>query len=101
MDGRRQTGGKLEVKIRVRNPILTKQMEQINEKWVVIDYWKVWNFILTRTFVINYLLLLLIYYVSCGMFKKWLFLAKGFSKNFLKKRNVKIMNVKKIYAQKA
>ncbi|XP_063705916.1 coiled-coil and C2 domain-containing protein 1-like isoform X2 [Culicoides brevitarsis] len=38
MDGRRQTGGKLEVKVRIRNPILTKQVEQINEKWVVIDY---------------------------------------------------------------
>lgn len=37
MDGRKQTGGKLEVKVRLRNPILTKQMEQINEKWVVLD----------------------------------------------------------------
>ncbi|XP_049539660.1 coiled-coil and C2 domain-containing protein 1-like isoform X2 [Anopheles darlingi] len=37
MDGRRTVGGKLEVKIRVRNPILTKQIEQINERWVVFD----------------------------------------------------------------
>uniref|UniRef100_A0A182SBD0 Coiled-coil and C2 domain-containing protein 1-like n=1 Tax=Anopheles maculatus TaxID=74869 RepID=A0A182SBD0_9DIPT len=37
MDGRRTVGGKLEVKIRVRNPILTKQIEQINERWVVLD----------------------------------------------------------------
>jgi len=37
MDGRRTVGGKLEVKIRIRNPILTKQIEQINEKWLIID----------------------------------------------------------------
>nr|XP_029719583.1 LOW QUALITY PROTEIN: coiled-coil and C2 domain-containing protein 1-like [Aedes albopictus] len=37
MDGRKIVGGKLEVKIRVRNPILTKQIEQINEKWLIID----------------------------------------------------------------
>ncbi|XP_035898568.1 coiled-coil and C2 domain-containing protein 1-like isoform X1 [Anopheles stephensi] len=37
MDGRRTVGGKLEVKLRVRNPILTKQIEQINERWVVLD----------------------------------------------------------------
>lgn len=37
MDGRKNTGGKLEVRIRVRNPILTKQIEHIEEKWLVID----------------------------------------------------------------
>ncbi|XP_065079358.1 coiled-coil and C2 domain-containing protein 1-like [Ochlerotatus camptorhynchus] len=37
MDGRKTAGGKLELKIRVRNPILTKQIEQINEKWLIID----------------------------------------------------------------
>ncbi|XP_053680634.1 coiled-coil and C2 domain-containing protein 1-like [Anopheles nili] len=37
MDGRRTVGGKLEVKIRVRNPILAKQIEQINERWVVFE----------------------------------------------------------------
>ncbi|XP_012265294.2 coiled-coil and C2 domain-containing protein 1-like isoform X2 [Athalia rosae] len=37
MDGRKATGGKLEVKIRLRNPILTKQIEQVTDKWLVID----------------------------------------------------------------
>lgn len=37
MEGRKQVGGKLEVKIRVRNPILTKQIEHVNEKWLVLD----------------------------------------------------------------
>jgi coiled-coil and C2 domain-containing protein 1 len=38
MDGRKPVGGKLEVKVRIRNPILTKQVEQIQEKWLVIDH---------------------------------------------------------------
>ncbi|XP_065355321.1 coiled-coil and C2 domain-containing protein 1-like isoform X2 [Calliphora vicina] len=37
VEGRKKVGGKLEIKLRVRNPILTKQMEHINEKWLVID----------------------------------------------------------------
>ncbi|XP_055621547.1 coiled-coil and C2 domain-containing protein 1-like isoform X2 [Toxorhynchites rutilus septentrionalis] len=37
MDGRKPVGGKLEVKIRVRNPIQAKQIEQINEKWLIVD----------------------------------------------------------------
>ncbi|XP_073824975.1 coiled-coil and C2 domain-containing protein 1-like [Musca autumnalis] len=37
MDGRKVVGGKLEVKVRVRNPILTKQMEHLNEKWLILD----------------------------------------------------------------
>ncbi|XP_030241515.1 coiled-coil and C2 domain-containing protein 1-like isoform X1 [Drosophila navojoa] len=37
MDGRKHVGGKLEIKVRVRNPILTKQMEHIDEKWLVLD----------------------------------------------------------------
>lgn len=37
MDGRKSAGGKLEVKVRVRNPIVSKQMESISEKWIVID----------------------------------------------------------------
>lgn len=37
MDGRKAVGGKLEVKLRVRNPILTKQVEHIEEKWLVVD----------------------------------------------------------------
>ncbi|XP_071866478.1 lethal (2) giant discs 1 isoform X1 [Bombus fervidus] len=38
MDGRKPTGGKLELKIRLRNPIVTKQIEKITDKWLVIDY---------------------------------------------------------------
>ncbi|KAJ8669868.1 hypothetical protein QAD02_001127 [Eretmocerus hayati] len=37
MDGRKAVGGKLEVKIRLRNPILTKQIEQNTDKWLTID----------------------------------------------------------------
>ncbi|CAG9769095.1 unnamed protein product [Ceutorhynchus assimilis] len=37
MDGRRKTGGKLEVRLRIRNPIATQQVEQIQEKWLIID----------------------------------------------------------------
>ncbi|XP_058801277.1 coiled-coil and C2 domain-containing protein 1-like [Phymastichus coffea] len=38
MDGRKAVGGKLEVKIRLRNPILTKQIEQNTDKWLAIDH---------------------------------------------------------------
>ncbi|KAK2581872.1 hypothetical protein KPH14_002334 [Odynerus spinipes] len=38
MEGRKPTGGKLELKIRLRNPILTKQIEQITDKWLIIDH---------------------------------------------------------------
>uniref|UniRef100_A0A1B0DHV6 Uncharacterized protein n=1 Tax=Phlebotomus papatasi TaxID=29031 RepID=A0A1B0DHV6_PHLPP len=37
MDGRKKAGGKLEVHIRIRNPILTKEVKKIDEKWLVID----------------------------------------------------------------
>ncbi|XP_067001233.2 coiled-coil and C2 domain-containing protein 1-like isoform X2 [Anabrus simplex] len=37
MDGRKTVGGKLEVKVRLRNPIVTKQVEQVQEKWLIID----------------------------------------------------------------
>ncbi|KAF6214602.1 hypothetical protein GE061_009345 [Apolygus lucorum] len=37
MDGRKPLGGKLEVKIRIRHPIQTKQVEQLREKWLVVD----------------------------------------------------------------
>lgn len=37
MDGRRKTGGKLEVRLRLRSPIVTQQVEQIQEKWLTID----------------------------------------------------------------
>ena len=38
MDGRKATGGKLEVKMRLRNPILIKQIDQITDKWLTIDH---------------------------------------------------------------
>lgn len=37
MNGRKVVGGKVEVKLRVRNPMLNKQIEKIDEKWLVID----------------------------------------------------------------
>ncbi|XP_014479037.1 PREDICTED: coiled-coil and C2 domain-containing protein 1-like isoform X2 [Dinoponera quadriceps] len=36
MDGRKAAGGKLELKIRLRNPILFKQIENITDKWLII-----------------------------------------------------------------
>ncbi|XP_032665522.1 coiled-coil and C2 domain-containing protein 1-like isoform X2 [Odontomachus brunneus] len=36
MDGRKAAGGKLELKIRLRNPILFKQIESITDKWLTI-----------------------------------------------------------------
>ncbi|XP_014209906.1 coiled-coil and C2 domain-containing protein 1-like isoform X2 [Copidosoma floridanum] len=38
MEGRKAVGGSLEVKIRLRNPILTKQIEQNTDKWLAIDH---------------------------------------------------------------
>lgn len=38
MDGRKPVGGKLEVKIRLRNPIVGKETEQVQEKWTVLTY---------------------------------------------------------------
>jgi coiled-coil and C2 domain-containing protein 1 len=38
MEGRKAVGGKLEVKIRLRNPISTKQIEQNKDKWLIIDH---------------------------------------------------------------
>ncbi|XP_066581039.1 coiled-coil and C2 domain-containing protein 1-like isoform X2 [Prorops nasuta] len=37
MDGRKAVGGQLEVKIRLRNPIITKQIEQVTDRWLAID----------------------------------------------------------------
>lgn len=37
MDGRKTVGGKLEVKIRIRNPILSKQVVNESEKWLILD----------------------------------------------------------------
>ncbi|XP_048761328.1 coiled-coil and C2 domain-containing protein 1-like isoform X2 [Ostrea edulis] len=36
-DGRRSVGGKLEVKMRIRDPFKSKQVEEVKEKWLVID----------------------------------------------------------------
>ncbi|KAJ8305464.1 hypothetical protein KUTeg_016009 [Tegillarca granosa] len=36
-DGRKSVGGKLEVKIRIRDPLKSKQVEEVKEKWLVID----------------------------------------------------------------
>ncbi|CAG9854810.1 unnamed protein product [Phyllotreta striolata] len=37
MEGRKKAGGKLEVQIKLRTPIVTQQVEQIQEKWLIID----------------------------------------------------------------
>ena len=37
MDGRKAVGGKLEVKLRIRNPFVSKQIEEVKEKWLVIE----------------------------------------------------------------
>ncbi|TRY63934.1 hypothetical protein TCAL_14360 [Tigriopus californicus] len=38
MDGRKVVGGKVEVKIRIRNPVVTKQIEKTQEKWLVVAF---------------------------------------------------------------
>ena len=37
-DGRKPVGGKVEVKLRLRNPVLAKQIEQAQEKWLVLQF---------------------------------------------------------------
>lgn len=37
MEGRKAVGGKLEVKIRVRDPFVNKQVEEVKEKWLIVD----------------------------------------------------------------
>ncbi|XP_019867300.2 coiled-coil and C2 domain-containing protein 1-like isoform X2 [Aethina tumida] len=37
MDGRKKTGGKLEVRLRLRSPIVAQEIEQLQEKWLIID----------------------------------------------------------------
>lgn len=37
MEGRKSVGGKLEVKIRIRDPLKSKQVDEVKEKWLVID----------------------------------------------------------------
>lgn len=38
MDGRKAVGGQLEIKIRIRSPVVTKQIEKVEEKWLVISF---------------------------------------------------------------
>ena len=37
MDGRKSVGGKLEIKIKVRHPFVSQQVEEIKERWLIID----------------------------------------------------------------
>ena len=37
VEGRRTVKGKVEVKMRMRKPAVSDQVEQIKEKWLVID----------------------------------------------------------------
>lgn len=37
MDGRKSVGGKLEVKLKLRDPLKNKQVEEVKEKWLIID----------------------------------------------------------------
>lgn len=41
VEGRRQTGGKLEVKIRIREPLLHKAIQSIEHKWLIIDKFRI------------------------------------------------------------
>lgn len=37
MDGRKSAGGKIEVKIRIRNPLLQKQVTNETVKWLLLS----------------------------------------------------------------
>ncbi|XP_063914192.1 coiled-coil and C2 domain-containing protein 1-like isoform X1 [Zophobas morio] len=37
LEGRKKIGGKLEVRFRLRHPIVAQQVEQLHEKWLIID----------------------------------------------------------------
>ncbi|XP_018336599.1 coiled-coil and C2 domain-containing protein 1-like isoform X2 [Agrilus planipennis] len=37
LEGRKKVGGKLEIRIRIRDPILTREVEQTSERWLIID----------------------------------------------------------------
>ncbi|XP_069460476.1 coiled-coil and C2 domain-containing protein 1A isoform X2 [Ambystoma mexicanum] len=37
LDGRRPTGGKLEVIVRIREPLTSQQLDKVTEKWLVIE----------------------------------------------------------------
>lgn len=38
LDGRRPTGGRLEVMVRIREPLTAQQLETTTERWLVIDH---------------------------------------------------------------
>jgi hypothetical protein len=40
LDGRRQIGAKLEIKLRIREPLLHKQIQTSEHKWLIIDKFK-------------------------------------------------------------
>lgn len=37
MDGRKATGGKLEVKVKIREPLTGADLQAVTEKWLVLD----------------------------------------------------------------
>jgi coiled-coil and C2 domain-containing protein 1 len=37
LEGRKATSGKIEVKIRVRDPLVNKEVKIIEQKWLIID----------------------------------------------------------------
>lgn len=37
LDGRKATGGKLEVRVRIREPLAGVQLQPVTEKWIVVD----------------------------------------------------------------
>lgn len=41
LEGRRQIGGKLEIKIRIREPLLHKEVKHLEHKWLIIDKFEV------------------------------------------------------------
>ncbi|RNA04241.1 coiled-coil and C2 domain-containing 1-like [Brachionus plicatilis] len=43
LEGRRQIGGKLEVKIRIREPIAHKKVHELELRWLIIDKFKIDN----------------------------------------------------------
>jgi len=43
MEGRRATGSKIELKIRIREPLLHKGVQAIEHKWLIIDKFQLTN----------------------------------------------------------
>jgi hypothetical protein len=38
MDGRKAVGGNVEVCIRLRNPVLKKEVEEMTKRWIIVDW---------------------------------------------------------------